>query len=215
MLLYTLTWLLVALTPGPAVLCSMTQASRHGFRSSLVGIAGIQTGNALFFLGLALGLATLLATATTAFTILRLIGACYLFYLGTRMFLSTLRRPQTKAASESAHRQQPALSSPNGSFVIPHHLFTQGLLIQLTNPKALLFVSALLPQFIDPTRAALPQLALLVVITIVVDTLVLGTYAFCVDRGARTLRRSAFTLWLERACGTALLYFGARLLAAK
>ncbi len=195
--------MLVALTPGPAVLCSMTQATRHGFRSSLAGIAGIQTGNALFFLCVALGLATLLATATTAFTVLRIAGAIYLFYLGTKILLGTFRRKAGPTKTETP--------------VPPDHrsLFMQGLLIQLTNPKALLFVSALLPQFIDPARAAVPQLLGLLAITIAVDTVVLSTYALGADRGSRTLRGSRVTRWLERACGSALLFFGARLLAAK
>lgn len=211
LLWYTATWTLVALTPGPAVLCSMSQASRHGFRSSLTGIAGIQAGNALFFLCVALGLAALLGTATTAFTILRLAGAGYLFYLGTKIILGTLRRPKTKTDPGS-----PEFVIRNSSFGIsPRRLFVQGLLIQLTNPKALLFVSALLPQFLDPTRPAALQLFLLLLITVTVDTLVLGSYAYCAARSTRALRASRATLWLERACGTALLFFGTRLLTSR
>src|SRR5687768_11081094 len=139
-LLYLATWSLVALTPGPAVMCSMAQSTRFGFRSSLAGISGIQLGNLLFFVSIALGLGTLLATATTAFTVLRVLGALYLFYLGVRIIVSTFRRPAASAI-------QPAVSA-----AAHHSLFLQGLLIQLTNPKALLFVSALLPQFIEPHR---------------------------------------------------------------
>src|SRR5262245_13621392 len=62
-LLYVATWSLVALSPGPAVMCSMAQATRYGFRSSLAGISGIQFGNLLFFVCIALGLAALLKTA--------------------------------------------------------------------------------------------------------------------------------------------------------
>jgi homoserine/homoserine lactone efflux protein len=203
MFLYFLTWTLVALTPGPAVLCSMTQATRHGFRSSLAGIAGIQAGNALFFLCVALGLATLLATATTAFTALRIAGAIYLFYLGTKILLGTFRRRERAVDATAAGPAD------------RRSLFMQGLLIQLTNPKALLFVSALLPQFMDPARTAAPQLLALLAITIAVDTVVLSSYAFCADRSWRSLRGSRVTRWLERAGGTALLFFGTRLLAAK
>src|SRR6266404_3901397 len=90
-LLYLATWSLVALTPGPAVMCSMAQATRHGFRLSLAGVAGIQLGNFLFFICIGLGLGALLATATTAFAILRVAGAMYLFYLGARVIISTFR----------------------------------------------------------------------------------------------------------------------------
>jgi homoserine/homoserine lactone efflux protein len=202
-LLYLATWSLVALTPGPAVMCSMAQATRHGFRSSLAGIAGLQLGNLLFFVCIALGLGTLLATATTAFTILRCAGALYLFYLGVRIILSTFRRSPARAAPTAA---PPAAH---------RSLFLQGLLIQLTNPKALLFFSALLPQFIEPHRAVPPQLVILVATTIAVDSVVLSSYAFLAQRGVQSFRTSRVSSWLERAFGAALVWFGFRLLATR
>ena len=61
--LYLITWTLVALSPGPAAMCVMSQAARHGVRASFAGICGIQSGNILFFIGIAMGLASLLASA--------------------------------------------------------------------------------------------------------------------------------------------------------
>jgi homoserine/homoserine lactone efflux protein len=137
LLVYVATWTLVALTPGPAVLCAISHSTRFGFRASFAGICGIQTGNLLFFVGVAFGLAALLSSATAAFTVLRWVGAAYLFYLGIRILVGTIRRPvddQVPVATRSGR-----------------NLFLQGLLIQITNPKALLFVSDLLPQFSKPT----------------------------------------------------------------
>ncbi len=170
-LLYLATWSVVALTPGPAVMCSMAQSARYGFRSSLAGISGIQLGNFIFFVCIALGLGALLATATTAFSMLRVVGALYLFYLGVRVIHSTFRRSPPEAA-------QPALPLP-----AQRSLFLQGLLIQLTNPKALLFVSALLPQFLDPHRSVPVQLVILVFTTIAVDSVVLSSYAYLAQQG--------------------------------
>ena len=65
-LLHLLTWLLVALTPGPAVMCVVSQAARHGLRAGFAGILGIQIGNFIFFVCVAFGLAALLAAATNA-----------------------------------------------------------------------------------------------------------------------------------------------------
>jgi|ERR1700677_239809 homoserine/homoserine lactone efflux protein len=202
-LLYLATWSLVALTPGPAVMCSMAQATRHGFRSSLAGISGIQLGNFLFFLCVALGLGTLLATATTAFAVLRFFGAIYLFYLGVRIILASFRRSSSRALPAPA----PLTERRN--------LFLQGLLIQITNPKALLFVSALLPQFLDPHRSVPSQLGVLGVTTILVDSIVLSSYAFLAQRGLRTFRASRTSAWLERAFGAALAFFGFRLLLSR
>ncbi|HWY29230.1 MAG TPA: LysE family translocator [Candidatus Acidoferrum sp.] len=202
-LLYLFTWSLVALTPGPAVMCSMAQSTRYGFRSSLAGISGIQLGNFTFFVCIALGLGALLATATTIFSILRVVGAFYLFYLGVRIILSTFRRPFPKAALPAM-----LLAAHRG-------LFLQGLLIQLTNPKALLFVSALLPQFIDPHRSVPVQLVILVFTTIAVDSFVLSLYAFLAQRGVQSFRASRWSAWLERIVGATLVCFGVRLLYSR
>ena len=187
-------------------MCSMTQATRHGFRSSLSGIAGIQVGNFLFFVCIALGLGALLATATTAFTTLRVIGAFYLCYLGARVVLSTFRSRRPKAAQSP----QPQISAAARG-----NLFLQGLLIQLTNPKALLFVSALLPQFIEPRRSAPLQLTILVFTTILVDSVVLSSYAFLAHRGIQSFRASRISAWLQRVFGAALVFFGVRLLFSR
>jgi threonine/homoserine/homoserine lactone efflux protein len=202
-LLYLATWSLVALTPGPAVMCAMSLATRFGLRSSFAGIVGIQVGHLVFFACTALGLATLLATATTAFTILRVLGAVYLVYLGVRIIISSLR--SRKAIVSQRPPTPPAR----------RNLLLQGLAIQLTNPKALLFVSALLPQFIDPRRPLLVQVAILTVTTIVVDVLVLSAYACVAERGRKSLRDSGFSAWLERVFGAALVFFGFRLLASR
>jgi len=181
-------------------MCSITQSTRHGFRSSLAGISGIQTGNFLFFVCIALGLDTLLATATVAFAFLRTLGAFYLFYLGVRIIISSFQHPlvsDTKPGTLVAARR---------------NLFLQGLLVQLTNPKALLFVSALLPQFIEPHRSLLLQLIMLLSATVAVDTVVLSSYAFFARRGIQSFRSSRLSAWLERALGAALVFFGFRLL---
>ena len=202
-LIYLATWSLIAITPGPAVMCAMAQSTRFGFRTSLAGIIGIQSGNLLFFVSVALGLAALLATATTAFTVLRLAGAVYLFYLGARVILATFHRPTV--CKPGATGASPAWRG----------LFLQGLLIQLTNPKALLFVSALLPQFIEARRPLLLQLVILSAATVVVDTVVLSSYACFAGHGAATFRASRFCGWLERAFGAALIGFGLRVLISR
>ena len=201
-LLYVGAWWLAALSPGPAVMCSMAQSSRYGFRSSLAGISGIQLGSFIFFVCIALGLGTLLAAAKVAFTFLRVLGAIYLFYLGVRIIIASFRpavRASQATVPAAAHRS----------------LFSQGLLVQLTNPKVSLFVSALLPQFIDPHRSIPLQLVILLVTTIAIDMIVLSSYAYFAHKGIQSFRASRFSVWLERAFGAALIFFGFRLLASR
>lgn len=124
-------------------------------------------------------------------------AAGYLFYLGIRIISSSLRRDA----------RQPLQSPPERC-----NLVLQALAIQLTNPKALLFVSALLPQFLDPSGHVLFQLAILLGCTIVVDAVVLGSYALLAERGMRSFRGSLLSRWLECAFGAALVAFGIGLL---
>ena len=199
--LYLATWSLVALTPGPAVMCAMSQATRYGFRYALIGIAGIQGGHLVFFACVASGLAALLASASAAFGVLRVLGAVYLLYLGIRVIASSFR-------SRAVER---VVSNPPSS----RNLLLQGFLIQVTNPKALLFMSALLPQFIQARHSLALQICVLLGATIAVDTLVLGAYAYFALHGARQFRTSGAAAWLERTFGAVLVLFGVRLLAAR
>jgi homoserine/homoserine lactone efflux protein len=200
-ILYLGTWALVALTPGPAVMCAMSHATRFGFRQALVGIVGIQFGHLVFFGCVASGLAALLAAAGPAFTILRTVGALYLVYLGVRIIALSVQS-RSEATVE--------LARPDRA-----KLLMQGFAIQVTNPKALLFMSALLPQFIQPQKPLGMQLTVLLVTTIAVDLLVLSAYAYFALRGAQSLRASGFSGWLERTFGVALVVFGVRLLSAR
>jgi homoserine/homoserine lactone efflux protein len=199
LLLYLVTWLLLAVTPGPAVICVMSQAARYGLQAGFRGVLGIQLGNLVFFLCIAFGLVALLSTATHAFVILQFAGAVYLLYLGLRIIISSLR-PSVDALPRF------------GSQAERRNLVAQALFIQLTNPKALLFVSALLPQFLDPHRPMASQLAILLSCTVVIDTAVLGLYALLAHHGTRAIRHSRVSRWIECTFGAALIVLGIRLL---
>ncbi|HYJ40646.1 MAG TPA: LysE family translocator [Steroidobacteraceae bacterium] len=200
-LLYLATWTLVALSPGPAVFFSMSQAARHGMRGAAAGTAGILLGHVLVFAAVALGLAALLASYGGAVTTIRIVGAVYLMYLGAKMLFSKPREAQAIAAV-------PAPPAHGG-------LVLQGLVVQLTNPKMLLFVLALLPQFISPDYPLPLQLLIMLTITVVIDGIALLAYAKLASHGARALKGSRALAWLERAFGGALIYFGLNLLVAR
>jgi homoserine/homoserine lactone efflux protein len=200
-LLYFATWTVVAITPGPAVIYSMATATRHGLRAGLAGICGIQAGNFVLFAAVALGLGALLATSSSALTVLRMAGAAYLLWLGAGVFVRSFKTEKKLEVRHETGRDRKSA--------------VQGLLVQVTNPKALLFVTALLPQFIDPRHSPSVQLAILVLTTVGVDAVVLSTYALLARRGAERFRRSRFKIWCERVYGAALLGFGVRLFVAK
>jgi homoserine/homoserine lactone efflux protein len=200
-LLYLTAWTLIALSPGPAVLFAMSQAARHGMPGAAAGTAGILLGHVVCFGLVAFGLAALLASVNGAMTGIRIAGALYLMYLGMRMILSSPR--ETAAVPVAAERKA------HGGIAL------QGLLVQLTNPKNLLFVLALLPQFIAPDRPLLPQLGIMLTVTVVIDAICLLAYAQIAARGARALKGSRVVAWLERTLGAALIVFGVKLIASK
>jgi homoserine/homoserine lactone efflux protein len=200
-LLYLATWTLVAISPGPAVLFSMSQAARHGMRGAAAGTAGILLGHVIVFGAVALGLAALLASYSGAVTAIRIVGALYLIYLGAKMLFSKPRGTEAIVAA-------PAPRAHGG-------LVLQGLGVQLTNPKLLLFVLALLPQFISPDYPLPLQLAIMLTVTVVIDGIALLAYAHIAVRGARALKGSRAVAWLERAFGGALIFFGLKLLVSR
>lgn len=184
--------LVLCLTPGPAVLLIVSQAMRRGVGPSLRGALGILTGNALYFLLSALGLGALLAASRTVFALVKWIGAAYLVVMGLKMIV----RAPAGAEAEAGARDRS---------------FTQALLVQLSNPKALIFFTALLPQFIDPNGPVALQFLVLGMISTVIEFPVLAMYAFAADRGRALYARH--TRWIGRIAGGCLVAAGARLAA--
>jgi homoserine/homoserine lactone efflux protein len=197
LLLFAATELLLSLTPGPAVLLVISQGIRRGFRSSTRGAAGILTGNAIYFALCAAGLGALLLASKRVFDLLQIAGAAYLALLGLKMLLLPDRVDERVDVSDARGA---------GSFV-------QGLLTQLANPKAIVFFTALLPQFVDPARPVAMQFVILGVISIVVELPVLLLYGYAADRGRARYGRHAPLF--QRLAGACLIAAGAKLAAMR
>ena len=148
-LLFSSIALVATITPGPAVLLVTSHSLTQGLWRSIATILGNITG--LFSMSLAsvLGLSTLILLSADAFMVLKAIGALYLIYLGVRLWRNGFHlAPQTSG-------QSPAKSSLGS-------LYLQGLLVSLTNPKAIAFTTALFPQFIDAGSPLALQFSILV-----------------------------------------------------
>lgn len=133
---------LLAVTPGPGVVYIVTRTLVQGRRAGWVSVAGVALGNLLNAAGASLGLAALLALSRTAFTLLQVAGALYLFWLGVQAL-----RSAAPVADDAAAVSQ-AKAWP---------LFRSGVLVALLNPKTALFFAAFLPQFMSAGSAAWPQ----------------------------------------------------------
>ena len=205
LLLFAATELLLSMTPGPAVLLVVSQGMRRGFASSRRGAAGILTGNAIYFALSAAGLGALLVASKRVFDVLQLAGAAYLVLLGLKMLLASRR------ADESSSRREDGGLDDSKTRRLDD--FTQGLITQLANPKAIVFFTALLPQFVDPSRPMTIQFLILGVISILVELPVLLLYGVAADRGRAVYGRHAALI--ERLSGACLIAAGAKLAATR
>ncbi len=149
-LLFCSVALLVTFSPGPAVLLAISNAIAVGPRRAMISSMG--NGFGLFIIsGVAMaGMGVVLATSATAFMLLKLAGALYLVYLGIKQWRS---KTSIVADAPVAH----GAANPNSFW----KLFRQGLTVALTNPKAILFFSALFPQFITPGEPVAIQFTVL------------------------------------------------------
>lgn len=153
--------LLTTFTPGPAVLLAISNSVSNGPRSALVCSLGNALG--LFIVsGIAMaGMGVVLATSAMAFTVLKVLGAMYLIYLGYKQWQSR--------ANIFSSTNAPLTSGA------PWPLFGKGIVLALTNPKAILFFSALFPQFLAPE---LPLFEQFVVLTTSFSACALISHAF-------------------------------------
>ena len=196
-LLYLAAVGLLIVTPGPTMLMTLTNAVNHGPARALVSTAGSLAASVGIMALSALGLGAVLAASETAFTLLKVLGAAYLAWLGIR----TIRSGDRLALAPAA--------TARGS------LFTQGLLVGASNPKAIFFFAAFFPQFIDPAVPVLPQFVLLSATFVLGDFLLLVACAFGVGRLTGWLRRAGVVRWINRVCGGLFVLMAALLLSRR
>ncbi len=143
---FVLAGLLLNITPGADMLYIAHRSAIQGVKAGIIAALGIGAGCLVHILFAALGLSVVLAASALAFTVVKLVGAAYLIYLGLATLIS-LRSP----AGEEKSLAQP---------LPPGQIFRQAMLINVLNPKVVLFFMALLPQFVSP-QAAHPAISFL------------------------------------------------------
>jgi len=196
LLAFLATTAVAMITPGPDMLFILGCGMRGGPRAGLLATAGVATSEAVHVAVAAAGLAALFAAVPLAFTVVRIVGAAYLVYLGVQ----TIRRRKSIA-------DEPA-SGVSGS-----QAYLNGLLTNLLNPKMVTFTIAFLPQFVDPHLGRLwLQFAFLGAIMIVFEFIVDGTVGVLAGRiGGWLRRRQAARRRIELATGSIFIGLGVRL----
>jgi len=191
-------WLL-NLTPGPDVLFITTRALKHGVRAGLVAALGIVSGCFVHVFAAALGVGALLATSSTAFTLLKWAGAAYLSWMGLRLLL---------AKGAGSNLPAGAASSPEPADL--WRVYRQGFLTNALNPKVALFFLAFVPQFIAPGTSDKLTAFLLLGLLFALNSLPINFgYAWLAGWAARRVGAVQRAMrWLDRAAGLMFVGFG-------
>lgn len=201
--LFVMMTFFVSATPGPNMLLVMSSSARFGFRAAIATMAGCMTALLAMMSISAAGLGALLQAFPSVFDVLRWSGAAYLVYLGIKSWRSPVP-DEVPDASRSARQTRN-----------PGALFRQGVLVAASNPKAILFAAAFLPQFIHPQMPKLPQFVILLCTFAVIETSWYVVYAGSGQRLAAYLRRAAVLKAFNRLTGGVFIGFAAVMAAVR
>ena len=194
----------IALSPGSGAVLSMSHGLSYGVRRTTATIVGLQIGLAVILLVAGAGIGALLLASAAAFTVVKVLGAGYLLWLGWCQW----RAPVEDAAPGLAGAGSEATLSVRQRVL-------RGALTNVTNPKGIVFMVAVLPQFIDPARPLWLQLLILLATTIVADVIVMHGYAWLASRLQRLLRSARARRSQNRVFGGVLMAMGASLFLVK
>jgi threonine/homoserine/homoserine lactone efflux protein len=155
--------LLLVVTPGPAILFALASGVAKGRRGALLATAGMTAANLVWFAAAALGLAAVAKTHAGLFGLLRYLGVAYLLWLAAQKFAAAMRRSHLDSPGRIRHAERP---------------LRDGFLVQITNPKALVYITAILPPFVDAARPIGVQLALFAATSVLLDVVFMIAYGF-------------------------------------
>ena len=202
--LFALASAALVVVPGPTVTVIVANSLAHGARAGLLNVLGTQLGLVLMVGVLAFGFAVIVERLAALFDLIRIAGAAYLIWLGWRLW-----RSGGASLSVAAHaREGGRVDARQASRYV-----LQGFLVIWSNPKALFFFGAFIPQFVDPARPAAPQVLLLGAVFIGVGTSLDSAWAVLASRASEWLGPARARL-VERLSGTCLVGGGAWLLVA-
>ena len=189
---------LIAISPGSGAVLSMSHGLAYGLKKASATVLGLQCGLILVLVIAGAGVGSLLLASSTAFTIVKTVGALYLIWLGIGSWRAKAEAPAVQTAGLAAH---PSF----GKRVMT------GFLTNATNPKGIIFMVAVLPQFIDKKLPLLPQLAILGVTMVTIDAIVMHGYAALASSMQRYFRDARAVKIQNRVFGAVLVLMGSLL----
>ncbi|WFR99489.1 LysE family translocator [Rhizobium tumorigenes] len=182
--------------PGPTILLVISYALGHGRRTTLATVAGVTLGDFTAMTASLAGLGALLATSAGLFTVLKLIGAAYLMFLGIKLW------------------RAPVVTGPMGdNDNLPEErssrIFLHAYVVTALNPKSIIFFIAFVPQFLDLGKPFLPQTLILEATFLVLAALNAFLYGLLADAARGYIRKASVQRAVNRTGGTLLIAAGA------
>jgi len=193
-LAYVMIITLLLLSPGPSVLLSINNGLNYSLKLALIGVLGNVLAFQILVIISATSLAALILSFSSLLLAIKIIGAVYLCFLGLKMYQSPVSQLNHKSYDKKHHK---------GSTV-----FKEAFFITSLNPKALIFVSALLPQFIDPTVTLMPQVVILCLTSAVIHFSIYVGYAALAFKAKNLLNSHKRRQVFNKVSGVIFLMFG-------
>jgi threonine/homoserine/homoserine lactone efflux protein len=202
---FVLAVLLISASPGPAMALIFRRAALRGLRGAVPTVLGLELGLYVWALFAGLGLAALVAASEVGYLVLRIVGAAVLLVLGFRALRTAWR---ARDGSAEAPDETPPARRRRWS------AFAEGVVVQLANPKAAVFMLAFYPQFVPADGPVFATTALLGLLQITLETGLYLALAAGVARAGAWFRRPRIRRRLEAVSGGVLVGLGLRVAAA-
>ncbi|MDR2789549.1 MAG: LysE family transporter [Campylobacteraceae bacterium] len=181
---------LISISPGAGAVTTVNSALNYGFGRSYAAIAGLQTGLFAQILIVCVGLGGIIAASAALYNIIKWLGVLYLIYLGITCF---------RASGVNFKREKMEKAFKFSS------LFWKACLVNLTNPKATVFLLAFIPQFLSPQKPEFMRVAIICATLICVDLIVMSTYSLLGSFMKKRITDSKFMRIQNRISGSALI----------
>lgn len=177
----------ISISPGPGAVASMAAGLRYGIWPGAALVCGLITGYTIQFIISVVGVAAVIKTSPLLFEVIKWVGVSYLIYLGIKQYRSPVSMIRVDVST------MPSATAGK--------LFMQGLLVDITNPKAAIFLLAVIPQFVDTTRPLMLQYVLICLTLCLVDLVIMLCYVALAANLVKLLKNPHLTARINKIFG--------------
>ncbi len=191
--IFLTTTVMLILVPGPAAITIAGQGASNSSKKAFMGVLGVASADVIFFALSSTGIASLILTSSLLFSVIKWFGVAYLLYLGFTALFGKAGAIKVSVKSKEMSRKK---------------LFSQGILVQLANPKALMYFSALLPQFIDPSAPIFLQMVIMGTTCLIADIVVYSLFSRLGEKLAKQQLKAWMVTAINKVAGITLVSVG-------